>query len=69
MGASLHPSLGETEPNYTGYNRADEYSWLKAPRYQNEPMEVGPLARILVAYGKGNAQIRTAVEEFLSVTV
>ena len=26
---------------------------MKAPRYKNEPMEVGPLARVLVAYAKG----------------
>lgn len=68
LGSSLHPSEGDTQPNYTGYDRADEYSWLKAPRYQSEPMEVGPLARILVAYGKNNEQIKTAVDEFLSAT-
>ena len=46
---ALHPSIGETEPNYTGYDPDGSYSWLKAPRYQGEPMEVGPLARMLVA--------------------
>jgi len=67
-GSSLHPSEGATNPNFTGYNTSDEYSWLKAPRYQSEPMEVGPLARILVAYGKNNALIKTAVDEFLFAT-
>ena len=27
--------------------------WLKSPRYDDEPMEVGPLARMLVAYVSG----------------
>jgi Ni,Fe-hydrogenase I large subunit len=42
---SLHPSEGVTEFNP---NKADAYSFSKAPRYNNTPMEVGPLARGLV---------------------
>ena len=56
----LHPYQGETSPNYTGpqppYEYLDtngKYSWLKAPRYNEAPMEVGPLARVLVAYAAG----------------
>ncbi|MGD8664958.1 MAG: nickel-dependent hydrogenase large subunit [Desulfobacterales bacterium] len=51
---ALHPSNGQTVPNYTGLNTEASYSWLKAPRYQDQPMEVGPLARILMAYNNGN---------------
>ena len=29
---ALYPQDGETIPNYTEYNTADRYSWLKAPR-------------------------------------
>jgi Ni,Fe-hydrogenase I large subunit len=43
----LHPSRGETRPDP---KKAGAYSWLKAPRYKGLPMEVGPLARILVNY-------------------
>ena len=32
-----------------------KYSWLKSPRYDGQPMEVGPLARMLVAYASGHA--------------
>jgi Ni,Fe-hydrogenase I large subunit len=67
-GTALHPSAGETVPRYTGptppYERLDtgaKYSWLKAPRYDDEPMEVGPLARMLVAYGRGHARVRELV--------
>jgi hydrogenase large subunit len=38
-----HPSGGITNPEHP---KADAYSWLKAPRYDNKPYEVGPLARM-----------------------
>ena len=31
-----------------------KYSWLKSPRYDGQAMEVGPLARALVAYAAGD---------------
>lgn len=69
---SLHPWSGETEPNYTGprppyeylnTDEQDKYSWLKAPRYEDTPMEVGPLARMLVAYASPDAPIHASVKE------
>ncbi len=67
--AALHPSKGETAPNYTGpappYERLDtdkKYSWLKSPRYADEPMEVGPLARMLVAYVSGQPRVKALVD-------
>jgi hydrogenase large subunit len=66
--AALHPFQGETKPNYTGpkppYDRLDtsaKYSWLKSPRYAGLPMEVGPLARMLVAYGSGHPRVKELV--------
>lgn len=63
---ALHPSIGETLPRYTNHDTADRYSWLKAPRYQEESMEVGPLARMLVAYGAGRPHAVSAVDDFLA---
>ncbi|MGB5817802.1 MAG: nickel-dependent hydrogenase large subunit [Thermoanaerobaculia bacterium] len=67
-GEGIHPSLGETSPNYTGpqppYDRLDiegKYSWLKAPRYDGLPMEVGPLSRMLVAYVSGHPRVQELV--------
>ncbi len=67
-GQGLHPSKGETNPKYTGpkppYDRLDtsaKYSWLKSPRYDNLPMEVGPLARMLVAFAKGHPRVKELV--------
>jgi Ni,Fe-hydrogenase I large subunit len=67
--AALHPLQGETSPNYTGpnppyerLNTESKYSWLKSPRYGDEPMEVGPLARMLVAYVAGHPRVKTLVD-------
>jgi [NiFe] hydrogenase large subunit/hydrogenase large subunit len=72
-GASLHPFQGETNPNFTGPNppfeRLDtdkKYSWLKSPRYADEPMEVGPLARMLVAYASGHPRVKELVGNVLT---
>ncbi len=57
----LHPYSGETNLHYTGptrpYDQLDvdaSYSWLKSPRWKGKPMEVGPLARVLMLYAKGH---------------
>ena len=70
--AGLHPWNGETKFNYTGpkppYDQLEvdqKYSWLKAPRWAETPMEVGPLARVLVMYASGNAQVKELVDSIL----
>lgn len=45
-----------------------KYSWIKSPRYNGEPMEVGPLASILVGYASGNKKVTAVVGEFLAKT-
>ena len=63
-----HPYKGTTDPEYTGYDangnvKGDEkYSWCKAPRYDGEPYEVGPLARMVVGYATGNEEIKALVD-------
>ena len=44
----LHPSKGETVPIK---DKAGAYSWCKAPRYDDEVYEVGPLARMVNTFG------------------
>ena len=46
----------------------DKYSWIKAPRYDGETMETGPLARVLISYKKENSLINSFVDEFLKDT-
>jgi len=71
--AGLHPYDGETKPRYTGpatpwrylQDEKQKYTWMKAPRYEGKPMEVGPLARMLVAYGSGHEEARALIGEAL----
>lgn len=72
-GAGLHPWTGETSLNYTGptppfdqLNVDGKYSWLKTPRWKGNPMEVGPLSRVLVGYASGRDDYKQAVEAALS---
>jgi [NiFe] hydrogenase large subunit/hydrogenase large subunit len=68
-GKGLHPWDGETSEKYTGpappYQQLDteqKYSWVKSPRYDDQPMEVGPLARMVVAYASGHKEVKGAVD-------
>jgi hydrogenase large subunit len=73
----LTPDKGETNNNYTGpalpYSTGDgsngpflgdndKYTWCKAPRYDGMPMQVGPLARVLLAYAQGHARTKEIVD-------
>jgi hydrogenase large subunit len=68
-GKGLHPFDGETRNKYTGpkppfefLDTEEKYSWVKAPRYLDQPMEVGPLARMVIAYAKGQPEVKKAVD-------
>ncbi len=50
----LHPWKGETDPDFRGWNGDQKYSWVKAPRFNGEPMQVGPLAQVLVGFAQGH---------------
>ncbi|MBB1438552.1 nickel-dependent hydrogenase large subunit [Shewanella sp. SG41-4] len=76
-----HPYQGTTIPDYTGFIERDtvygklptingdgKYSWVKSPRYQDEPVEVGPLACLLVNYARGNQVVVNAVDGLLART-
>jgi len=67
-GVGKHPWDGETALHYTGptppYEQLDvtqKYSWLKTPRWKGHAMEVGPLARLLVAFASGHDEVKEAV--------
>ncbi len=49
-----HPWEEETVPRLATLDPAGKYSWVKAPRFQGRPMQVGPLAEVLVAYASGH---------------
>lgn len=75
-GHSLHPWDGETRPNYTGpqppydfLETDNKYSWLKSPRYDGHAVEVGPLARMLVAFASPTAPSNERVKELVTLVL
>ena len=65
-GDAVHkPFQGVTEPKFTFMGDKDRYSWMKAPRYDGRAVETGPLAQVLVAYLKGNAEVVPVVDSVL----
>jgi hydrogenase large subunit len=70
--AGLHPWAGETKLNYSGPKPPFEtlagyqkYSFLKTPRWKGNAMEVGPLARLIVAYAAGRTDVQEIVKDTL----
>ncbi len=63
--SGLNPTDGETKADFTQYSTDGQYSWGKAPRYDGKPMEVGPLSRMLIAYLKGVAPVKSIVDTAL----
>ena len=68
----LHPSIGETNLDYTGptppyqyLDNSQPYSWIKTPRYKNRPMETGPLARMIVGYASGRDDYKDLTDRCL----
>ncbi len=57
-----HPWNEETVPDYTDFQEKGKYSWAKAPRFNGQPMQVGPLAQVLVGYVSGHEATKKWVE-------
>jgi Ni,Fe-hydrogenase I large subunit len=59
-----HPKDGQTVPDP---QKANAYTWSKAPRYRGQPMEVGPMPRIMVNYlDPSGTWIKNEVDTFLA---
>jgi [NiFe] hydrogenase large subunit len=65
-GKPVHPSVGVTEPEFTEWDVEKKYTWAKAPRYGERPMETGALARMVVAYAKGHETARKLIDDTLA---
>jgi len=61
-----HPWEEETVPKYTDFQDDGKYSWVKAPRFDGHPMQLGPLAQMLVGYASGHEAIKKEVDSALS---
>ena len=49
-----HPFDESTEPKFSPFDDNGKYSWVKAPRFDGKPMQVGPLAQVLVGFTLGH---------------
>jgi Ni,Fe-hydrogenase I large subunit len=63
LASPTEPAWGGPPPPVTTFEGAPKYSWVKAPRYDDEAMEVGPLARLLVARATGRPDVEAALDE------
>ena len=69
----LHPWNGRTEPAYTGpkppfrqLSDREKYTWCKAPRYDGRAVQVGPNARVMLAYAQGHEETVQLANEGLA---
>ncbi|PID76322.1 MAG: hydrogenase 2 large subunit [Deltaproteobacteria bacterium] len=63
---SKHPWHETTDPKPGDFDYEGRYTWLKAPRFQGKPMQVGPLAQVLVGYAQGHEMTVKLVDAVLA---
>jgi hydrogenase large subunit len=63
-----HPWEEETEPKGTEFDPKGKYSWVKAPRFQGRPMQVGPLAQVLMGIAAGHEPTKRWAGRALEMT-
>jgi len=51
---SRHPWEEDTVPAYSDYDYEGKYSWVKSPRFEGQPMQVGPLSQVMVGLATGH---------------
>ncbi len=61
-----HPWEEETVPKYGEWEDRGKYSWIKAPRLDGRPMQVGPLAQVLAGYAAGHPLFKKYVDYALA---
>ena len=50
---TLHPYEGDQVPYYHGWEENGKYSWAKAPRFEDNVTQTGPIAQVLAGYMAG----------------
>lgn len=60
-----HPWEEDTVPRYSEWTADGKYSWVKAPRFDGKPMQVGPLAQVLVGFATGHELITKYAKLFI----
>jgi hydrogenase large subunit len=53
----LGPGTKGTKTNIEWLDESAKYSWVKSPRWKGNAVEVGPLARYIIGYARGNKEM------------
>ena len=61
-----HPWHEDTQPKYTDFQDNGKYSWVKAPSFNGQPAQVGPLANVLCMYAAGHPETRKYASTLLT---
>jgi hydrogenase large subunit len=61
----LGPLAKGTRTNIIELDEAAKYSWIKSPRWRGNAVEVGPLARYILAYAQNVGYVRDQVDDAL----
>jgi hydrogenase large subunit len=61
----LGPNTKGSRTNIEAIDEGAKYSWIKAPRWRGNAVEVGPLARYVIGYAQGNPEFKEPVDMVL----
>ncbi|MCM8818243.1 MAG: nickel-dependent hydrogenase large subunit [Candidatus Omnitrophica bacterium] len=61
-GETANPKIDFPEVNF----EKEGYSWIKSPRYKGKPFEVGPSARLIIAYKKNVSPWKEEIDKILN---
>ena len=64
---SLHPYVGQTNPNYNDFHDDGKYSWIKSPTFRDQRAQVGPLANVLAMYAAGHEPTKRHLTNLVAV--
>lgn len=62
-----HPFEGQTNPHHTDFQDDGKYSWIKAPNFYDQRVQVGPLANVLAMAAAGHAPTQRHLNRLLEI--
>ena len=62
-----HPFAGQTHPHHTTFQDDGKYSWVKAPTFYNQRVQVGPLANVLGLVAAGHEPTKRHLKRVLEI--
>ncbi|MCC8988786.1 MAG: nickel-dependent hydrogenase large subunit, partial [Candidatus Contendobacter sp.] len=64
---ALHPYAGQTNPHHTAFQDDGKYSWVKAPTFYDQRVQVGPLANVLAMVAAGHEPTKRHLTRVLDI--